>query len=249
MAFTYGFYDSLNGDRKYNAEQFTSIFDGIIQDGIFESIGKHFAVSADTVNTGMKVLVGSGRAWFNHTWTLNTADETLSIDPAAVLFTRRDAIVLEVNSTQGVRANSLKVVKGSEDSSSTLPTLTHSGGVYQHLLAIVTVAPGTTAITQSMITNYIGMDQTPYTDEATNNAVKSPYVTGILQTTSVDELVAQWEGEFQQWFNDLDVTLSGDVAATLAEEVHIYPETISLYEEMGWIDPGPVGATGATGST
>ena len=30
MAFTYGFFNSLNGDRKYTAEQLSSIFDGLI---------------------------------------------------------------------------------------------------------------------------------------------------------------------------------------------------------------------------
>ena len=45
MAVTYGFYNSSNGDRKYNAEQFGSIFDGIILDGVFELIGDHFAVT------------------------------------------------------------------------------------------------------------------------------------------------------------------------------------------------------------
>ena len=244
MAFTYGFYDSLSGDRKYNAEQFTSIFDGIIQDGVFESIGEKFQVKAKSTPS-MKILVGSGRAWFNHTWTLNTADEELTIGSPAVLFTRRDAVVLEVNFTQGVRANSFKVIPGAEDSSSTLPTLTHSGGVYQHLLAIVTVAPGTTAIEQSMITNYIGMDQTPYTDADVNKAVKSPYVTGILQTTTVDELVAQWNGEFNEWFDSLNIVLSGDVATKLGAAVTISTETIDLYTGLGWTDPGPIGGTGS----
>ena len=39
MAFTYGFFNSLNGDRKYTAEQLSSIFDGLITDGVFDSIG------------------------------------------------------------------------------------------------------------------------------------------------------------------------------------------------------------------
>ena len=39
MAVTYGFYDSTGGDRKYNAEQMGSIFDGIISDGFYSNIG------------------------------------------------------------------------------------------------------------------------------------------------------------------------------------------------------------------
>ena len=39
MSVTYGFYNSINGDRKYNALEMSSIFDGIIVDGVYMSIG------------------------------------------------------------------------------------------------------------------------------------------------------------------------------------------------------------------
>ena len=39
MSVTYGFYNSIKGDRKYNALEMSSIFDGIIVDGVYMSIG------------------------------------------------------------------------------------------------------------------------------------------------------------------------------------------------------------------
>lgn len=53
MSVTYGFYNSLNGDRKYNAEQVSSLFDGLIIDGVFASIGTAFAVKATTESPSM----------------------------------------------------------------------------------------------------------------------------------------------------------------------------------------------------
>ena len=38
MAFSYGFFDSRNGDRKYDATEFSSIFDGIIKDGVYMDV-------------------------------------------------------------------------------------------------------------------------------------------------------------------------------------------------------------------
>ena len=64
MALTYGFYNSQNGDRTYDAADISSIFDGV-NDGVFMSIGDAFIVSAAN---GMQVTVGSGRA-SDHTWT------------------------------------------------------------------------------------------------------------------------------------------------------------------------------------
>lgn len=39
MAVTYGFFNSVNGDRKYNADQMSSYFDGLVTDGVYEKIG------------------------------------------------------------------------------------------------------------------------------------------------------------------------------------------------------------------
>lgn len=93
MSVTYGFYNSLNGDRKYDSAQMSSIFDGLIVDGIFASIGTAFAVRAAG---GLTVNVGIGRAWFDHTWTLNDSILPLEAPEAEVLLDRIDAVVLEV---------------------------------------------------------------------------------------------------------------------------------------------------------
>ena len=44
MTVSSGFFNSVNHDRLYDAEQVSSIFDGIIEDGVCESIGEAFMV-------------------------------------------------------------------------------------------------------------------------------------------------------------------------------------------------------------
>ena len=44
---TYGFFNSKNNDRIYDATDFGSIFDGVINDGVYMGIGNHLAVTAD----------------------------------------------------------------------------------------------------------------------------------------------------------------------------------------------------------
>lgn len=203
MAVTYGFYDSLNHDRLYNAQQMSAIFDGIINDGVFMSVGNQFHTVA---GTGMQVIVKSGRAWFDSTWTLNDAEYPLSIDAADVLLTRIDAVVLEVNSEVATRANTIKVVKGTPASTPAKPTLTNTATIHQHALAYVTVAKNTTAITNSMIEIVVGKTETPY-------------VTAILQTTDITDLFKKWENQFQNWFDNVRSTLDGDVALNLQNQI------------------------------
>lgn len=203
MAFTCGFFNSENGDRKYNAEQMSAIFDGIIADGVFTTIGDHMAVTA---GTGMQVLVGSGKAWFDHTWNVNDAAYPLTIAASDVTLSRIDAIVLETNHSDSVRLNKLRVIQGTVASSPVKPTLTNSEKVHQHPLAWVTVAPGVTQIAASAIENAVGTSA-------------CPFVTGIIATTDIDDLFAQWNGEFDEWFDNLKAQLSDNVVANLQRQI------------------------------
>ena len=203
MAFTCGFFNSENGDRKYNAEQMSAIFDGIIADGVFTTIGDHMAVTA---GTGMQVLVGTGKAWFDHTWNVNDAAYPLTIAASDVTLSRIDAIVLETNHSDSVRLNKLRVVQGTVASSPVKPTLTNSEKVHQHPLAWVTVAPGVTQIAASKIENAVGTSA-------------CPFVTGIIATTNIDDLFAQWNGEFDEWFDNLKAQLSDNVVANLQRQI------------------------------
>lgn len=181
---TYGFYDSINGDRKYNAIQFGSIFDGIVRDGIFMSIGDCFRVRQ---GEGMMVLVGIGRAWFNHTWTLNDALLPVYIPQSEVILHRIDAVVIDVDATQSSRKNSIIVVKGTPSSNPQRPNMIHTAYRNQYPLAYIYVQAGTTSIRTADISSAVG------TSEA-------PYVTGILETVNIDALLDQWKDQWQAFY-------------------------------------------------
>lgn len=150
MAVTFGFYDSIDHDRQYTVEQFASMFDGLISDGIYMGIGDAFKVSP---NSGMSIKVGSGRAWFNHTWTLNDADISLTIPEAPIsgAGNRIDAVVIEVDKSVGVRANDIKVISGSPASTPQKPVMENTDTLKQYPLCYITVDSGTTVITDELI--------------------------------------------------------------------------------------------------
>lgn len=199
MSVTYGFYDSLNGDRKYNAKQISELFDGLIRDGVFMSIGDAFVVS---VGGGMNITVGTGRAWFNHTWTYNDAPLILQVDQSEIALNRIDTVVLEVNSNIDVRANTIKIVKGVPSSEPVATELVRNEFVNQYPLAYIYVSAGVTEITAANITNTVGTSD-------------CPFVTGILETVDIDTLLAQWDGEFHDWIQQLEEILDEDTAGNL----------------------------------
>lgn len=183
MSVSSGFFNSLNGDRKYNATQMSAIFDGLIIDGVFASIGTAFAVKAAG---GLTVNVGIGKAWFDHTWTVNDSILPMTAPEAEVLLDRIDAVVLEVNGTESVRENTIKFVKGNPSSAPSRPTLTNEGNVHQYPLCYIYRKYGTAVINQADITPMVGTESTPF-------------VTGILQTISLDELLGKWQDELDRF--------------------------------------------------
>lgn len=201
MALTSGFYNSLNGDRKYNAAQFGAIFDGILRDGVFASIGTSLVVLA---GGGMQVNVGVGRCWFDKTWTNNDAPLPLVVDNAEVVLNRIDIVVVEVGIAS--RINSIKIVKGTPASTAVAPTLTNTESIKQYPLAHIYLAAGVTSVLQTNITNKVG-------------TVDCPFVTGLFETMTIEGITAILEAEFNEWFENLQGQLSGEIAVTLANQI------------------------------
>ena len=192
MSLTSGFFDSFNEDRKYNSLQFSSIFDGIISDGIYATYGDYFLVSPVS---GMNIKVGTGRAWLDHTWTLNDADYPMTVEAAEVVLKRIDTVIIEVDRSNNGRINRLRILKGTPASTPVAPQLTKTESLKQYPLADILVEPNATEIVAANITNRIGTKDLPW-------------VTGIIDHVSAEELVRQWRIEFDTLLDTLQTMIS-----------------------------------------
>lgn len=201
MALTSGFFNSKNHDRLYDATQISTLFEGLINDGVYQGVGNIFKVSA---SNGMNVTVDTGRAWFNNTWTRNDALIVLTVPTAEQVLKRIDAVVIEVNTLETVRNNTIKIVKGTPASSPAKPSLTKNDDVHQYPLAYITVDPNVTKITQQKIQNAVGTSA-------------CPFVTGIIDTLDIDDLIAQWSSEFNVLFAELEEMISQAASQTIID--------------------------------
>lgn len=184
MSVTSGFFNSLNGDRRYNAEQMSAIFDGIINDGIFANIGTAFFVKADVGNT---VIIGIGRAWFNSAWIYNDSLLPLTASISEILLDRIDAVVIEIDHSDAIRNGTIKIIKGTPSSSPKRPTMVRNVSKNQYPLAFIYRKANSSSIIQADITNMIGTSS-------------APYITGILQVQNIDKIVAQWESQWSTFY-------------------------------------------------
>lgn len=212
MSVTYGFYNSLNGDRAYDARDISNMFNGIIADGVLATVGDGLIVK-QTATPSMDILVSSGRAWFDGTWTYNDADMALTIEESDLVLDRIDLIVLEVNTDVSVRANEIKVITGVPASTPVAETLIQTETLNQYPLAEIYISAGVTDVIDANITNKVG-------------TVDCPFVTGLIDTIDADALLLQWDSEFNAWmageqvdfdtwFQTVQDALDGDTAGNL----------------------------------
>lgn len=216
MALTYGFYNSENNDRLYDAEQVSSLFDGLIKDGIYSGLGDAFAITPNT--SGLIVTVGSGRAWFNHTWLYNDYAIQKTLDNASTTYDRIDAIAIKIDKSN--RRNDIVVITGTPSAAPVRPLMPVSNNVYFYPLAYITVKANATAISPIDISDQRGMSTTPW-------------VVGVVTSVSVDNIIDQWQQQFDSFIGAKETEFDTWSAAKQEEYNEFVSTQEAAYEE--WI--------------
>lgn len=142
-----GFFNSINEDRKYNADSFNEFFNGIFSDdGVYKKSGDALAV---VPNSGMTISVSTGRARVQQHWVNISSFENLVIPDADMVLNRYDAIVLRYNKDE--RNITLQIIQGEAASTPSKPAIIRTIGIHDICLAYVLVKAGATAITAADI--------------------------------------------------------------------------------------------------
>lgn len=186
MAITYGFFNATKQsdgtyDRAYNSNQISDMFEGLVSDGVFESIGDAMVVTA---KSGMTVRVGTGRASIDGRWIKNDAKMDITLAASNIALNRWSAIVIRLNMSS--RTMSIVEKVGTAATNPVKPSLTNSNTVKEKCLAYVYVKAGTGSITQVDIT-----------DMRANTAVCG-WVTGVIKQVDTSQLFLQYQAAYER---------------------------------------------------
>ena len=180
MAISYGFFNSINQDRTYNADQMSEYFDGLVSNGVYESVGSAMQVTA---GEGLAVNVQSGRAIIDCKWIKNDAAQAITLTTAHVLLPRYTAIVIRLD--RASRSISIVAKDGTPASNPEKPSMTDDGQITELCLAYVYVGANASTITQANITDMRSSDL-------------CGWVTGVVQQVDTSQLFAQYQAAFEQ---------------------------------------------------
>ena len=184
---TSGFFNSINGDRLYNADQMSHIFEGLITDGVYESVANKLAVQP---NSGMTIQIATGRGWFDKRWVNNDSEYTMTLEDSDVILNRYVAVVIKVDRNDSVRDAVPYLKYGEFATNPVKPTMTRTETVKEYCLAYIYQKAGAKAI-----------DATVIEDTRGNNELCG-WVTGLITQLNTTTLFAQWEALFTGFLNE-----------------------------------------------
>ena len=196
MAIKYGFFNSIGGDRKYNADDIGKYLMGIISSGVYADASTSLQVLA---NDGMDVEVQPGRAMLHYHYMENDSPLVLTLDRGGTQ-DRVDAIVARLDLNN--RLCEIVVKKGTEAAKPAAPAMERTDTIKEYMLASVYITKLSASITQLNIT-----------DTRADNTVCG-WVTGVIEQVDTSTLFAQWQAAYEEayaaWGRFLD-SLDGDI--------------------------------------
>ncbi len=142
------FFNSIGGDRKYDASKFAEYFNSFIGNGVFPMPLDGLQVVS---NDDMTVTVKEGKAWINGYIMINDDDYILPIDVADGVLKRIDRVVVRLDVVD--REIRVEVKKGTFASSPVAPTLQRDADAYELALADINIVAGAVSIVAANITD------------------------------------------------------------------------------------------------
>ena len=187
MALSYGFFNSVNGDRTYDADQMSEYFDGLVSDGVYENVGGALQVMA--VSSGMAVNVQTGRAIINCKWINNSSVLTVDITAAHAVLNRWTAVILRLDIVN--RLMTITTKDGTPATNPVKPTMTNNASMVELCLAYIYVGAGVGSISQANITDMRGSNL-------------CGWVTGLIQQVDTSTLFLQYQTAYENMLSTME---------------------------------------------
>ena len=210
MAQKYGFFNSVNNDRVYDANDVARFLSKFFTNGIFNN---SLTVSS---NDNMTVSIATGQANINGYSYENTETLILDIDEADSELNRIDSVIVRLDLTN--RQITVMILQGQYATTPSQPSIIRSANIYDLRLANVSVPAGATRITADMITD-------------TRFGADCGNVTQAVLELDTSEIFAQYETYFKEWFAELQDELDTSQAGHLQNEINDIRLSLGLFTD------------------
>lgn len=231
MSIYYGFFDPVNHDRVYNAEQFNAVTDYLINDGVWngyseiselEPMVENASLRVDS-NQGKTFYVRPGRAWLLDHWFEIPPWQECSLpgyyDSSRTNGSVVASVALECNvsrSVRNIRPISRLGTYAYGDATPIAPTFTNTQEIKYLVLANITYSYSTDGYTTS-VTDLRGTSQ-------------CPWITPKIPNVPYEQFFAKWDGDFDTWFAGIKMELAEDDVTNLQRIIDELSAGITVFQ-------------------
>ena len=224
----YSFFNDINDDRVYFAEDFARHLKKYFTNGIFNNELRVIA------NNDMTITIQEGDANIEGYRYSNTGDLIKTVETADGTLKRIDNVVIRLDLTN--RLISAQIIKGTFSDNPSAPALVRSSTVYDIKIAEIYVNNGATSITQSAIKDTRFEESVCGVVASTVETLNTEEIYDQLYT-KFEEYIQTTEDTFSEWFNKIKNQLDSDAAGKLANQIYeIVKNGLKSYETTLTLD-------------
>ena len=185
-----GFFDAVNYDRTYTADDMNKPYSRVIADGVFATNTGDPSTDLQVVSTGtgMEVTVQAGQGIFAHKWFENQSAIIITVPNNNTLYPRRDSVIVQVDQRTSGRVGNIVYRTGTPAVSPQPPDVGTVANVTEYRIANIYVAAGANAINNDAIVDLRGSSE-------------CPWVTGLIQQVDTSTLFNQFNDAYTRQYN------------------------------------------------
>ncbi|MCR8744333.1 pyocin knob domain-containing protein [Romboutsia lituseburensis] len=217
-------FNSVNGDRKYKADDFRDYFASFIGNGVFPNPSTQLQV---ITNNDMTVTVTPGKSFIKGAIYENTDNLILKLDNADGVLNRVDRVVLRFDNLE--RNITCKIKQGTFASSSVATILQRDADAHELCIAEIKIDAGTVSVLQSKITDTrlnkdlcgIVKGTIEEIDTTTLYNQLQAYIKekNLDMNKWIEESKHFFESDFNKWFEEIKNILDENVAGNLLNKI------------------------------
>lgn len=208
-----GFFDAIDSDRTYSADEMNRPYRRVISNGVFATPSGTPSTDLQVVeSSGMNIICKAGEGLFADKWFENPSPIVITVPDNTATVPRIDSVLVQVDTRTSGRVGNIVYRTGTPASSPTPPAINQTEGVVEYRLANIRVNAGVTSILGRYITDRRGSSD-------------CPWVTSLIYQVDTSTLYDQWASAYAEYFeqekaiwdawysqltDDLDVSMTLD---------------------------------------
>lgn len=221
-----GFFDAINNDRTYSAEDMNRPYKRVITEGIFATPAGTPSTDLQVLsaNNGMNIIVKAGEGLLGGKWFENPSDFNITVPANNGITPRRDSVIIQIDKRQSGRVPNIVYREGTASSNPQVPALSTNDSVVEKRIANIYVAAGASNINQDAIVDLRGSSE-------------CPWITSLIKQVDTSTLYEQYRAAYDAYY-ERETELFNEFMSQLTEQLSVNTNIVKYESHYKSVNDG-----------